>query len=108
MTAFNEILNSIHSGAVDGQISLLFDALRDRQKTVRKISEAQNVATLKPGTAIVLDGLSPKYLNGLTGTVASIQGTTVGIKLDQKLYQGKFWGTETLRVPASCVHPTEE
>ncbi len=97
-----EILTRIANGALDGHIDAAFDVLRTRQRTLRDLQASINKASLSIGDKVILEGLSPKYLNGLTGTVQA-KGDHITVKLDEKLYQRRFWNQDVVRVPPSTV-----
>lgn len=60
-----EDLVSFIDGADDSALDIVVRACNARRDRLRDSS----AAALKAGTVVRLDGLSPKYLNGLTGTV---------------------------------------
>lgn len=91
-------------GCTDSEVQLLYGLLRERQKTLRSIAAATAAATIKVGDKVRLRGISPKYLNGATGTVVPGGGAAKFlVQLDQAI--GKFPAALPLTVPASCLEP---
>ena len=63
-------------------VDAVLDLARDRAKALRAIATRVTAASVQKGTDVVLAGLNPKYLNGLTGTVESVRGARVDVSLD--------------------------
>lgn len=74
-----DVLDYVHTRADDQDIESLVQAARTR----RKVLGEQRAATVRVGLEVCLDGLSPKYLNGLTGTVDTLDGNRAAVKLDE-------------------------
>lgn len=75
-----EVLDYVHARADEQDLDSLLQALRTR----RKVLGEQRAATVRSGLEIRLDGLSPKYLNGLTGTVVTLDGNRAEVRLDER------------------------
>lgn len=61
------------------QLERLDQQMRLRRRTL----ESQRALSVTTGTQATLTNLSPKYLNGLTGTVTSISGSRATVTLDE-------------------------
>lgn len=68
-TPLTQVVTAIVTGAVDGDLDAINQALRDRYKIVRAQKSAIAAATVKVGDKVRIVNLRPKYLAGLTGTV---------------------------------------
>lgn len=55
-----------------------------KNAATRRLENARQVRSMAitPGSKVQLDGLSPNYLNGLTGEVATVQGNRASVRLD--------------------------
>lgn len=85
--SLSDALNFILTGASNEDLSRVIEAIKNR----RTILSTINAAAVTVGAAVKLDGLSPKYLNGLTGTVASISGRSATITLDARSTTDLRW-----------------
>lgn len=74
-----DVLDYVHSRADEQDLEALIEAVRTR----RKVLGEQRAATVRIGSEVRLDGLSPKYLNGLTGTVESVRASRADVRLDK-------------------------
>lgn len=81
MTTLADTIDFLHNRATQDDIDAMYPALKRRQKALGDIT----AATVQVGIEVRLDGLSPKYLNGLAGTVETIDGThaRASVKLDK-------------------------
>jgi hypothetical protein len=82
-----DVIAFIVARADDTDLSNIIGAVNARRKTLRTIA----AASVKPGLAVRLDGLSPKYLNGLTGTVKSVEGQHCTVTLDAASTERLGW-----------------
>jgi len=85
--ALSDALNFILTGASNEDLTRVIEAIKSR----RSILSTINAASVTVGASVKLDGLSPKYLNGLTGTVSSISGRSATINLDARSTQDLRW-----------------
>jgi hypothetical protein len=83
----SDALNFILTSASNEDLSRVIDGIKSR----RTILQTINAASVSIGASVKLDGLTPKYLNGLTGTVASINGRSATIKLDERSTKELRW-----------------
>lgn len=72
----------------------ILGAVNARRTALRAIT----AAAVRIGAAVRLDGLSPKYLDGLTGVVRRIHGKHAEVELDEE-------STRNLRYVGSPRHP---
>lgn len=75
----DQVLDYVHGHADEQEITALYDALNTRRKALND----RRALAVREGLSVRLDGLSPKYLNGLTGTVESISGKRADVRLDE-------------------------
>jgi hypothetical protein len=102
----DELLDQIESLDSEDDMRLVFDACRTAQRNLRDAKAQAARQTLKRGDKVKLTGLSPKYLNGLTGTiVARPTGKRIEVKLDSPGMAGRYApsGDRPMRVPLTCV-----
>ena len=85
--------------ADERELERLQHALKERHLQLRTERKHEALAAFNVGDRVELQGLSPKYLNGATGTIGRIEGTRFAVTLDRPV--GKYYGT--VRVPASAV-----
>lgn len=74
-----DVIAFIVARADDTDLANILTAYKARKKLLGQIA----AAAVKPGVEVTLDGLSPKYLNGLKGTVKSISGGRCTVTLDE-------------------------
>lgn len=99
----SDIIAAILDGALDDQMDALIATINARRRNIRQLEELQSLTQLKVGTNVKLEGISPKYLNGLTGTVDAINGKKVTVKLDLPALAGRFAYGGKVIAPASVV-----
>ena len=75
-----EIIAAIVVGEVDDMLDRIAHAARSREKEVARLT-ARNLA---PGARVRLTGISPKALEGATGTVQSKNQTSVNVVIDKE------------------------
>ena len=96
MTAtIDSTLDFIAGHADERQIDVIHAALRDRRKALA----ARRALAVTVGQTVTLDGLSPKYLNGLTGTVRTIKGNRADVLLDEASTLSLRWAGRRFVVP---------
>lgn len=82
-------------------------ALADLQRQIKarhKALRAQAAASVSVGATVTLEGLSPKYLNGLTGTVTSIDRARGSVTLDEASTQRlRFDGARRFFIAADAT-----
>lgn len=98
----NAVCQGIIEGKADDALDRIADALRARMKIVRNTKALSVKAGLNPGQKVRLKGITPKYLNGLVGTVepATRGGTRVAVRFPQGT-TGTF--SNPMVVPAGCL-----
>lgn len=107
MTLAPSTIADILANASDDDITQVQAACKTRHATLRQMTQA----TLQMGKPGRTKGLSPKYLNGLTGTITSASSIRLDAASTEQLrYSGRrFWVppevTEYVlnRVPAGCL-----
>ena len=97
----NTISDVINSLTTREEITLAYSLLKARSNTVNILTSASTVANITNGTRVKLQGLSPKYVNGKTGTVMSIKGLKIQIRLDESI--GRFSKAVPVTVSAASV-----
>lgn len=79
LPALKSVVDFIASSATEGDLAKIHEAIRVRESALRE-ERAGRVAV---GADVEIVDISPKYLNGLTGTVVRIQGARVTVQLDE-------------------------
>lgn len=97
MSSLQESVSFILTQAGDTDIDRIIDAVKERRKILSKI----RAASVAVGAPVRLDGLSPRYLNGLTGTVTKIDGNRCTVTLDEESTERLRWGRTRFHIPAS-------
>lgn len=64
-----DLITFVLNQASEGDLDALFDAARRRRDALRAIA----AAAVSEGDTVTIRDISPKYLNGLTGTVKTIE-----------------------------------
>lgn len=110
--ALTSVLGAIIDGEYDDALDRLAAAVTERRRLVSAQMARRNVLTIMPGARVQLQGLSPKYLNGLTGTVVETpefrrnrRKATLSVTLDTPTAMGRFG--KVIQVPASCLVPLD-
>lgn len=102
------VIASIVNGEWDEDLDRLIEAIKSRRKEASAKQATVNKLTLMPGAKVKLQGLSPAYLNGMTGTVVEEPGfrrnrrkATLSVKLDHAV--GRYGAYGAVTVPANCL-----
>lgn len=115
-TNLTDVLTFIADKASADDLERIWNAARNRQKTLRAV----RAAAVQVGQDVVLDGLSPRQLNGLTGTVVSISKASGQVRLDEastrrlraarltRVHVPDNVTEHVLHVPLSCCLPRGE
>ena len=74
----NDVATFIHQ-ASEESIGTIQQLIANRRKNIQN----ERAAQVTIGKTVTLTGLTPKYLNGLTGEVADLSGTRANILLDE-------------------------
>jgi len=104
-----EVIGAIAMGELDANIDELQRAITARQKIVRTNRAETITASVKKGDRVRLTGISPKGLNGATGTVQSVTRSRVHVVIDKEFagVSGRFGASigfgMPLGVPAACI-----
>ncbi|MEV7123911.1 hypothetical protein [Kitasatospora griseola] len=94
-----DTVNFILNEATDADLDRVVSALKDRRKALATM-RAANVTT---GVTATTHNLSPKYLNGLTGTVVEINGKHADLELDADSTDQLRWSRQSrFAVPADA------
>jgi hypothetical protein len=95
------VIAAIMAGQLDDGLESIQQAIRERNRSRGDVLRL----TIKPGTRVRLKNLSPKYLNGLEGTVSTRKrkGKRIPVDLDEGVHRfGK-----TLNPPSQCLEVIE-
>ena len=96
-----EISDAIIDGTLDEGLDEILQAINERRKALQHKRELRNKLTLKEGDRVKLVNVSPKKMNGATGTMAkSPFSGKLGIKLDYA--SGRFTANNVHCWPMSC------
>ena len=82
------------------------DALQSAIKFRRKALEQVLSQTMQIGSTVTLQGLSPKYLNGLRGDITGIAGKRANILLDEASTDSLRWAGRKFVIPAGTERYT--
>ncbi len=77
----------------------IIEAIKSRRRTLRDL----RAAVVQKGAAVTLDGLSPKALNGLTGSVETITGQRADVRLDETSTRELAWSRTKFAGPAQSA-----
>lgn len=90
----------ITSEADEEDLNQIFSALKLRRQVLGQIK----ASAVSEGMKVTLEGLSPKYLNGLSGVIVERDGTRVAVQLDEISTQiFKSVSQKRFFIPADCV-----
>lgn len=87
-----EVLSAIAGGASDGKTDDLYRAIKARVKVVGDI----NASSIDIGDRVRLTNISPKYLNGLPGTVLTRGNGRFDIKIDEGHDTGRYGSVDNV------------
>lgn len=90
-----DVIAFIVARADETDLANILNAVKARRKALGQI----NAAAVKVGQRVTLDGLSPKYLNGLTGTVLSVEGARCTVTLDRDSTTSLRYAGQRFRIP---------
>ena len=96
-TTFAEASEYVVSRADNHELDRIIDAVKERRRALRAIV----AASVRRGATVQLGGLSPKFLNGLTGEVTAIDGKRATVRLDEE-------STDRLRYQYSPRYPVAD
>lgn len=75
-----DVVTFLSSTATEDDLDAIIGVMNARRKVLHSIA----AASVRVGMVGTLRGLSPKYLNGLTGTVTSVKGRAGTVTLDEQ------------------------
>lgn len=96
----------IMNSASEDDIRVLGDALRSAIRLQQQSRALEARAQIIPGTTkVALRNIKPKYMNGLVGTITSVEGNKVHVLLDSAppVVPGRKRWSQQLTVPLSCL-----
>lgn len=103
------LIAGIVHGDFDNDLDNISEAVRSRRKEANRKQAQINALTISPGARVVLKGLSPQYLNGITGEVVEPPASARrGRRGKARLYvktddpRARRY-SNPLSVPANCV-----
>lgn len=105
----NEVLSSIATMSHE-DLNRVFVAVKARTSVLRAEATMTAITNFEIGDPVVLQGLSPKYVNGATGNIVGVLGSKFRVKLgdDASNWRARArYGLE-LSVPASCIRRAGE
>ena len=102
------ILAAIENGQLDDQLSALGEAINDRNRRIAADQARCALQQLSVGSCVRLDDhVSPRHLQGHTGTIHQIDRSTVTVCLDTPV--GRFTDAHIScsprQSPATCPSP---
>ena len=104
-TSIIDVVKELDSGVYDEVLDDLIDMLVVRRRYVRDQKASENRAAFGPGTRVrVTEGISPKYMEGMTGTVSSRYAAKAGyVKVIFDYSRGRFLRGVEVSMPANCL-----
>lgn len=96
MATFTDAISFITNNADADDLERILDAYKSRKKALAAV----RAASVRKGSEVTLTGLSPKYLNGLSGVVHAVRGQRCDVKLDEN-------STATLRYSGTRFYVPE-
>jgi preprotein translocase subunit YajC len=113
MSDLAAVLDSI--GTMDAtELRAVFEAYRNRSKALRATQAIVNKATFKPGDRVVTQGIRPKYLSGLHGTVSAQPARrkgdiTILVDENERFGAARYvsQASGVVSVPANCLAPSK-
>jgi len=98
-----DVTTFILTTATQDDIDRIHTAAKARTRSLREVLAAQ----VQVGASTTLQGLSPKYLNGMRGTVASIKGARGDVLLDEESTRNlRYLGARRYYIPAETTQYT--
>jgi hypothetical protein len=97
------------NGDFDDDLEVVFGLYKDRHAQLRQKKQAVLKATIKAGDTGVIEGLSPKYLNGVHVTVKKVEGTKLSVRPTRdmdKWMMRKY--SSGVTIPITCFKPVVE
>lgn len=77
-----EVITAILSGELDADRDAIVDAIKTRDRQLRENKREVLKASLIIGQKVRVEGIRPKQLEGIEGTVKAIRGLRVDIDVD--------------------------
>jgi len=103
---YTDVHAAIHTGDLDEHLERIARAAHDRMKYLREKATKRNINTLSPGDIVEIDGLRPKYINGLHAEVVEIHRTKVSIRIiEAHRGRAKRFGFGIVKAPAANLTP---
>lgn len=106
MSTLQTVIAGIYEIDSMDDLNRVWDAAKDRQKSLRARDAAVAASSIKVGDKVRLKDISPKFLCGAVVEVTKIDGKTISVKPNNETH---WRASERLshggRVPASCVEP---
>ena len=101
------IFDDINAGYWDDGLDAIIEIAVARRNFLRDAQGAENMVDFRPGTAVRVINIKPKYLHGITGTVSTKTASRRGdlmVEIDQHCWYklGHRYG-KTLGIPASSL-----
>lgn len=95
--SMQDVTQHIVNTATEEDLDTLFEAVRTRRKVLRDL----RAMSVRDGAEVTLQGISPKYLNGLTGTVQpGRRGQRVDVLLDEESTDRLRYASRKIFIPA--------
>lgn len=91
----------LESELTDRELNMLVDAIKAKRERMRLEKQASMRTRVAAGTRVMLQNLSPQYINGATGTVKEVRRTRVSVMLDES--KGRFGNDAPVTLPLDCL-----
>jgi len=96
-----EIRGAILAGNCDDDLDEITNTIKLRRSQISQ----NTMLILNPGDSVEINGIRPKYLNGLTAEVIKVNQTRVSVRFGN---DAQRHANQVCTVPGSCVTPVIE
>ena len=98
LSDISRLLNTVNDLT---ELDAIYDAWKTRRKVVIALTALTNVSNIVKGDTVTINGVSPKYLNGIPCEVVKVNDKTVVVRLP--VTTGKYRQGQELTIPAAAV-----
>ena len=103
-----DIIRRIIAGEADDNLSGVFGAVQERQKSVRSGKAAVMRHTVRPKQRVRLTAPLRKWLVGQIVEIVDVNKSRAVVRFARTFDAGKYAGSSSVTVPLDCMEPTDE
>ena len=106
MTSVQELVELVHKLDTIDELQAVNDACRIRSKHIRERDARLQSTQFQKGDRVRIDGLRPKYLSTVVGTIIKVDVGSVTVERDQTVMQTDPRASKyhrNLKIPANCA-----